>query len=168
MKENEIDPPPDIEKINDSSLKNLAAWINYFQEMSDKIKILLPDDEDFSDNLKEMKKLAIQICRVDPELGEKITGWPEINEIAFVICVNSANPSQKKPRYEGKDVRIFCFRDRAFALGYFSWDGDAEDDPSCTTFSLNSFTGNSLSWEYISDRILDQIKKLSQTVPEPP
>lgn len=162
-----VPPAPPTETVMDEGLKRLSEWIKYFEGLSDKIKVLKPNDEDFNLELSSLRKATIKLKDLDEGYGHVLYGWPKPEEVAFVVKIDSSYPNNLTYLKED-DARIFCFGNIAFGPSYFEWDGDGEDDPDCKTYSIRNYSANALSWTYVTKRIKSYLKELTEIVPRFP
>lgn len=153
---------PQLKKIDSKAEKFLKKWIFFFQNLSPRIRIILPGDKDF--NLENLKKVAISLQK---SREVEFEGWPESENVAFIILLDLSYPLHPK-KIEPEDCYVFCYKDIAFGLTYFEWDGDGETDPFCKTYSLSNYIDIALSWKYISKLVSDKIKDIENSIKELP
>lgn len=162
---------PELEAIEQTNQKFLDGWVNYFKNLSPRIKIIFPEDEEFDfENIKVKTALFKGLGDDEPE---KII-WPK-NELAFLLLINS-NILEGKVSFLIKDIYLFYFGDLAFSLDHFEADfeiidsgSDSEDEYNYLgTYSMSNYVDLDLSWNFISKRIREYIKDLEDNVPPPP
>lgn len=158
-------PEPPSEKIvvPEEDEARLLKWISFFEGLSSRIKIVLPDNEKFEEFIQETEK----ILRREKHLGSdyRLIGFPIKRSTAFAILINSAAPNSIDERYECSEIFFFCFEDIAFSLNHFHWDGDMDSESSEQSFSLNFYTADLLKWSFIKDLIIERLKTLQNRVP---
>ena len=144
---------------------NIEKWIQYLKNLSPRIIIKLPYDNDFDLDSYKAKVKSIQ----EPYFwdNENIIDWPEKEQITFLLSYDSSLPGHKKELLI-KNTYFFCYYDLAFGLDYFKWDGDIDDEPDCDTFSLRSYPKSALSWKYITKLIKDRIIEIENSVKKAP
>lgn len=163
MKRRSIIPrAPEPYKIKEKMKENLQKWVDYLKGLSPRVIIKLPSDKDFDLDLYRLK--AKELTHTFLEENDRFDDWPEVNQVAFVLCYDSSLQEHKK-NYLAKNAYIFCYYDTAFGLDYFEAEYD-QDDHFMGVYSLESYTENALSWEYIAKIIKDEIQELEKAIPE--
>lgn len=163
---------PEPETIEQTNQKFLNDWVNYFKNLSPRIKIIFPKDKEF--DFEKIKIKTALLKELEEGEQEKII-WPK-NEIAFLLAIDS-NILEEKPSFLVKDVHLFYFGNLAFSLDHF--DADCEVIGSegdflgieynySGTYSISNYGATALSWNYISELIRRYIKELENKVPPPP
>lgn len=147
----------------------LEAWIEYFKNLSPRIRIKRPSDNDF--NLKTFELMAKDLTEISDDFTEiKLHGWPELEQVAFVVDYDSSLPGHPK-KFSKKDRFIFCYGDVAFGLGYFERSDDEEyqDD---YRFDLNGYVKEALEWNYVAKIIREDLLSIQGEIknskPPPP
>ncbi len=170
MKENKklVPPPPALEEITEVVQANVTGWIEYFKKLSPRILIKLPargaliDDPGNYFDSDELKKTTIEFKELADDY--EITDWPELRSVAFLLSYDSSLPGHK-PSYLIKNTYLFCYRDLAFGIDYHEWDGDGEEDPCNTSYSLQGYPREALSWEYIKGLVKKRLIELQSMAP---
>lgn len=140
--------------------QKLEKWVEYFKNISPRIKMWRPSDENFTlEKFEVLTKEIIESC-YDIDHIDQITlkEWPKKENIAFIVGYDSSLPGHSK-RFLPKDVRIFCYGDFAFGLGYFERDSDSSDDD----FILD-YPESALSWNYMAKIIRDEILEIQKQI----
>jgi len=162
--EQQIPEPPEKRTINSEDYQRLERWIRYFRNLSSKVRIFLPKGDNFKKVLISARKVA------DENLPDStlyhISDWPKDEDIAFLVTIDSANPGNPT-EYRGYNTYIFCFG-YAFGITYHQGDSDMDGSDDTKSFSLRHYSSSSLSWEYVTKRIIDKVEELSDLVPESP
>ena len=161
---------PELETIEQTNQKFLDAWVNYFKNLSPRIRIIFPKDEKF--NFEKIKSSAALLKDLKNKDKDKMF-WPE-NELAFMLCLDS-NILTDKSVYLVKDTYLFYFDDLAFGLDHFDADYEILDEESSEpqysylgTYSLLNYSKDLLEWRFIAKLIKNKIKELEEMVPPPP
>lgn len=167
MNKDSIPKAPNIHSVESKVTERLNDWKNYFEALSPRIKILEQDDGKFKEKLDLCREKSRELLNLDDK--DRIIDWPKHEEVAFIIIFDSNVTGGDKPCYLSRNCFVFTINDRAFGLGYFSWNGDGETDPDNHCYSLNDFYGDALSWTYIATKVIrKRIKKLEESIPPPP
>ena len=144
--------------------KNLAVWINFFKNLSPRIKLVLPEDKGFTPDIWE------ELAKKEKESGEELDkillkGWPKHNDIAFLVSCNSAVSLEAKPHFLLKDSFLFCYGNFAFGLTYFEFANDPHPSDEVYTYSLEDYVPDALFWEHINKVIQSRLLELEEEVP---
>lgn len=153
---------PDDFVLDEKSKELLEGWIEHFQKMSPRIKIVRPHSKEF--NLKKYRNNVIEHKQIPK--GGVLEAWPLEQQVAFVLMIDSAFPGQDSV-YLVKDGYIFCFKDFAFGFDHFEWEGD-EEDPFNPSYSLHMWSEDALCWQWTTEIIKRKLKELAQSVPNIP
>lgn len=163
---------PELETIGQTNQKFLDAWVNYFKNLSPRIKIIFPGDKNF--NFEDIKTKTAALKNLDPEDKGKII-WPD-EKLAFMLIFD-ANVLGDKPEYFVRNTYLFYFGDIAFSLHHFEVDSviiDEGDAFTATeyeylgTYSLSSYSEDLLEWKFIATLIKSAIRDIENKVPSPP
>ena len=163
MQKHFVPKPPRPSPIKQRDQEYLDGWEEYYKTLSPRIRIIKVTQK-YLDSLKEQVLEEDKYIDIDMTLVD----WPTADEVAFLIEWDSAYPG-KYPILLLENTYLFCFgrKPRAFGVTYFEWDGDMEDDPRCSTYSLSQYPQDALSWKYITKRIREGIEEIENSVPEP-
>lgn len=170
---NLIPKVPQVQNLDGKDYEKLQSWIEYFNNLSKRVTVVTKEEDGSVIALERMLEVARDIAEKDLDfthLGETLAYWPKTDQVAFVLNLDTSYPHTQElgGNHAPEEMRIFCFGDMAFKPDYFEWDGDGEEDPDCTTYSLRGYPKKVLSWSYITKLLIDQIKELEDRVPEPP
>ena len=149
--------------IEEGDLQRLAGWVKFFKELSHRIKVLERNSAEVSKFLISAEAVTRRVNRIEDDCT--LIGWPTLDQVAFVITINSA-PLDDKPVYMPKDAYFFCLDGTAFGITYFEWDGDGEEMRWDKTYSLRDYSPSSICWNYIQQIIVGKIKEMARRVPE--
>lgn len=146
----------------------LSRWVEYFRNLSSRITVIERDDPGMSDLLNEL--LAKTRRQRDIPEDELFVGWPTKDIVAFVLIICESPPNRECVEPKQDMSYIFCLGDRAFHPGHFEWDGAAHREETNSTWSLDGYTADLLSWDFIRGLIESRITELetSQSIPPPP
>lgn len=158
------DSPPVQIVVPQDDLKRLDEWLNFFKRLSPRVRLIRPGESDFEGLLGRAERKLREQKDIEPKF--KIIGWPQAEEIAFVLLINSSlQPAEQL--WEIRGTYLFCFGDRAFSPDHFEWDGDAEEDEGDSeSFSLNGYAEDMISWNYITRLVVGKITDLQKQVPK--
>lgn len=160
-------PPPFV--ITPALQKIYDGWIEYFINMSPRIRVCNPNEEGF--DFKKFETTAKEFARRDYDIEEVLLNdWPEQKDVAFIVCYDSAPPWHPKKEFLDKDIRIFCLDGRAFGIGYFERDGENDEDKYSHyyTYGLQGFPLSSLSWKYVAGLIKSELIAIEAALPPLP
>ena len=163
---------PELETIEQTNQKFQDAWVNYFKNLSPRIKIMFPGDEKF--DFEKIKLNVAKLKRMDEEDIDKII-WPE-EKISFLLSFNSSILEEEN-NYLIMDTFLFYFGDIAFSLGHFEIDSQIIDEGGAytvaqykyfDTYSLSDYSDDLLEWKFIAKLIKGRIVDLENKVPPLP
>lgn len=156
-------PPEEQVVIEQQDPKRLQDWISFFKNLSPRVRVLEPGNAEFLHFYLSGEEVVRRLKQMQEDYI--LLNWPKREGIAFIIQYDTSLPKQK-PVFEPENAYIFCFGSHVFGLGYFSWDGDAEQGDWATTYSLSDYSESALRWDYIKKIIMDRIAELERQVPE--
>lgn len=163
MPESKIPPPPKNQIIiAELDLLRIGSWIDFFKNLSPRIIVRLPADEDFAEFLDDRQIILRKKKTIAKE--HRLIGWPTEENIAFIIEINTSRLDAVILTFEWDEKYFFCFDDLAFSLGHFQWDGEGDEQ----TFSLRHYQRTVLQWSYITKLITDRVERLANRIPAPP
>jgi hypothetical protein len=93
-----------------------------------------------------------------------VFGWPEEDEVAFLLVIDSRGLGEVKPKYLVDDSYIFCFGTEAFGALWFEWDEDQGPTPN----SFSRCLASELGWDHVARCIEARIRHIEGRVPPPP
>lgn len=92
----------------------LESWITLLKNVSPRILIIDHTNEAFNQKVEEvLKGFKNYFDAVTNEEEIKILNWPDENESAFILVIDSSLNSSIK-RYSVSDTLIFCLKDFVF------------------------------------------------------
>lgn len=156
-------PPAQI-IVEEEDLAQLDVWVNFFQKLSLRVRLIRPGESEFNGFLERAEGKLREKRVIEP--SSQLVGWPREEQVAFALLINSARPGAAAPVYADDDIYFFCFGDLAFSPNYFGWDGDAENDNWSNSFSLGRYSEELISWDFIKSRIIDKLKDLEKQIPK--
>lgn len=158
-------PQPPSEKIvipaEDEA--RLSEWISFFKQLSHRVKILLPKDDEFEGFIAKAERTLRKGKNIEDNY--ELIGFPTEEWTAFVILINEGEPGSIFETYTWMEIFFFCFGDIAFSLNHFNWDGDAEAGNWASSYSLASYSRDCLQWDFIKKRIVDRVRNFENRVP---
>ncbi len=157
-------PPTERLAIPQEDLRRLTSWMNFFRNLSPRLKVVPASEEGF-ENLLSALEQEVRVRRlIEPEY--QLVGWPKSDNVAFVVTIDSHPPGSPFEDCKIEDKHIFCFDNVAFGANYFEWDGDSDEEcAGPATYSLSGYSEDSLYWEYVRTLIVDKVTDLEQRVP---
>ena len=87
-----VPKPLKMLRIKNKTAINLEKWILYFKKLSPRILVKLPSDKDF--NLSFYKDKFLEMIGMDND-NITIYNWPNLEEIAFVVFIDSSLQKQR-------------------------------------------------------------------------
>ena len=160
-KENPVPDTPRPQSISTIAEERLAKWIDYFKNLSPRIRMILPAEETFF-TVQKLKTMATAMAQKDLN-SEQLQSWPMTENIAFAIAYDSSHPGCPA-KFEPKDIYIFCLKGtegKAFGLSCFAQD-DKNIDPS--SHSLRWCPKNALRWKYAAAAIALLVRETEGSV----
>lgn len=158
-----IPPPPEPCSIKEEAIPNIKKWVSYFRELSSRIKVITPEETEF--NLDLWQEYAKDLLDDDNQI--ELVGWPKKDSVVFCVCINCSLSTQAL--FGGYDFFLFCFNNtdkgKAFGLHYFE-ETENTFDNVISTYSLENFSEDALSWNYVNSLIVDRLKEIEKIVPK--
>jgi len=151
--------------------EKLKSWIEYFKNLSPRVKVLLPSDQKF--DWVEFKKMAKRLARIEEENFDKaiLWDWPKKEQVAFCVFYDRALPNHEK-EFLFDDAYVFCYRDFAFGFKYFDRVEDEElRHHGDIEYTLRYYPQSALSWNYVAKIIRERLIETEKAIegnPPPP
>ena len=157
------EPPKEQVTLKEEDQERLRIWIEFFKKLSSRIHLVTPADETF----RPFYESVIPTLKNNWKVHEDYTfkDWPKMSKIVFVVAINSSLSGSIVATREIQDCFIFCLDNRAFGLDYFSWDGGEDNSYSSTTYSLEDYSEEALSWNHIKDLIVEKVRRFNNRIP---
>ena len=159
-----IPEPPEKRVIESDDLLKLEKWIEHFRNLSPRIFIETPKDPGFSSTIEQSRRLANK--HLPDSTIYTITDWPDIDDIAFIVAIDSSKPGHGTRVALAEDAYIFCFNDHAFGITYHNSESGPEEGDHSYDYSLHFYSAEALSWRYITERITERVEEYSNVVPD--
>lgn len=161
MKTPVIPDPLEPFSITEELQNKLNQWIDYFRNLSPRIRLIFPIDKDF--DLEEWEQKAKIFTEVTDELNDIVLfDWPRKTQVAFLLGYNSALPGHED-QYLVENGHVFCFGNVAFSLSHFG--RDEEDFGKRYHYSLSQYSKDCLEWKFIAKLIKDRLIEIETSVP---
>ena len=153
--------------ISEEIQMKLEAWVEYFKNLSPRVRIKRPSDDNF--DLKGFEVIAKDLTESSDDFTKiKLHDWPKLEQVAFVVSYDSSLPGHIK-EFLGKNIYIFCYGDFAFSLKHFECVEEIERY-DIYQFDLQTYPEEALCWNYMAKIIREGIMSLQEKIksPKPP
>ncbi len=159
---------PEYKKVNEEVEKKLLSYIEYLQNLSPRIKIVRPILED---NIFDLNIFYNQVKR-SLEYSENpdevlIDEWPQKNEIAFILSIDSSMPGEKK-KYILEDTFVFCYGDFSFFCDINNFEQDDYTSDNIMKYVFRADLVEMNKWKDSVRVICLKIKHIQIEVPKIP